>query len=286
MDISDIKATITLHNGVKMPYLGLGVYKAEDGKEVKNAIHYALEAGYRLIDTAAFYDNEEGVGTAISSSNIPREDIFVTSKLWIDDQGKENTRKAFENSLKKLGFEYLDLYLIHWPVPGKFLESWKVLQKLYEDGKVKAIGVSNCLQHHLESIKDLGGIQPMVLQNEFHPKLIQQELIDYCRKNAIQYQAWSPLMRGEILDHKILKDLAEEHKKTIAQIVLRWDLEKGVASIPKSVHKDRIIENANIFDFELSPDDIQKIDALENHTRTGAHPDKFMEYFRKKGVIV
>ena len=286
MEISNINGKVKLSNDLNMPYLGLGVYKAKDGSEVKNSISHALEAGYRLIDTAAFYGNEEGVGEAINNSEISRDEIFVSSKLWIDDQGSEKTRKAFETSLDKLGLDYLDLYLIHWPVPGKFLESWKVLQQLYAEGKVKAIGLSNCLEHHLKSIMELGGVQPMVLQNEFHPKLVQQDLIDFCKDNNIQYQAWSPLMRGEILEHKLVKDLAEKYEKTAAQIVIRWDLQKGVASIPKSVHRDRIFENADVFDFEISREDVRKIDALEDNTRTGAHPDEFMEYFRKKGVIV
>ena len=281
MKLTNSKGTTKLANGVEMPYLGLGVYKADDGDEVINAIHYALDAGYRLIDTAAFYDNEEGVGKAIKTAEVSREDIFVTSKLWIDDQGAEATADAFENSLNKLGLNYLDLYLIHWPVPGKYLESWKVLQELYEEGKIKAIGVSNCLQHHLESIEKLGGVQPMVLQNEYHPKLIQEKLLDYCKNKNIQYQAWSPLMRGDILENSTIKEIAKDKGKTAAQIVLRWDLQKGVTAIPKSVHKDRIVENADIFDFELSNEELKRIDALEDGTRTGAHPDHFMEYFKK-----
>lgn len=281
MKITDLKGTTRLSNGVEMPYLGLGVYKAKNGEEVINSIHYALDAGYRLIDTAAFYKNEKGVGEAIKKANIEREDIFVTSKLWIDDQGPNKTRDAFEDSLDKLGLEYLDLYLIHWPVPGKYLDSWKVMQDLYAEGKVKAIGVSNCLQHHLESIKELGGVQPMLLQNEFHPRLIQQELLDFCKQNEIQYQAWSPLMRGEILENSKLEEIAEKHQKSVAQIVLRWDLQKGVASIPKSVHEKRIIENAGIFDFSLTAEEVVEIDSLENNTRTGAHPDHFMEYFQE-----
>ncbi|SDR92983.1 aldo/keto reductase [Gramella sp. MAR_2010_147] len=279
MNLANIDGKTKLANGLQMPYLGLGVYKAESGKEINSAIKCALSAGYRLIDTAAFYANEEGVGKAIRESDIPREDIFVTSKIWIEDQGAQSTRKAFETSLKNLGMDYLDLYLIHWPVPGKYLESWKVMQELYEEGKLKAIGVSNCLIHQLEDIKKVGGVQPMVLQNEFHPKLIQQDVVNYCQENNIQYQAWSPLMRGEILDNALIKEIAEKYKKSIAQIVLRWDLHKGVATIPKSVHKNRIIENAAIFDFELTEDELKSIDSLEDNTRTGAHPDHFMEHF-------
>ena len=282
MNITDINGRVELSNGVKMPYLGLGVYKANDGTEVINSVSHALNTGYRLIDTAAFYENEEGVGVAIRKSKIPREEIFVTTKIWIEDQENDATREAFNTSLENLGLEYIDLYLIHWPVPGKYLETWKVLQELYSEGKVRAIGVSNCLIHHLESIKKLGGSQPMVLQNEFHPRLLQQEIIDYCKANDIQYQAWSPLMRGEILKNEKIRDLAVKYNRTPAQLVLRWDLEKGVTTIPKSVHKNRIEENSSLFDFQLEPKDISFIDDLENNTRTGAHPDHFMEYFRQK----
>ncbi|WP_295179784.1 aldo/keto reductase [uncultured Christiangramia sp.] len=277
MMIESISNKIELHNGYKMPGLGLGVYKADNGEEINKAIKAALETGYRLIDTATFYGNEKGVGEAIRKSSIPREEIFITSKLWIEDQGIETTRKAFEETLERMELEYLDLYLIHWPKPGKYLESWKVLQELYQEGKIRAIGVCNCMIHHLESIKELGGVQPMVLQNEFHPKLIQQNILDYCKKNKIQYQAWSPLMRGEILENELIGTIAEKYGKSEAQIVIRWDLQKRVVTIPKSVHKQRIQENADVFDFELTDDEVAEIDGLEDNTRTGAHPDTFME---------
>lgn len=284
MKLTDIEGRLKLHNGVEMPYLGLGVYKAEDGAEVLNSVNQALTNGYRLIDTASFYENEEGVGQAIRESGIPREEIFVTTKIWISDQGAGSVRKAFEVSLEKLGLDYIDLYLIHWPVPGRYLETWKLFQELYAEGKVRAIGLSNCLIHHLETIKQQGGVQPMLLQNEFHPRLIQQDVVDYCVKNDIQYQAWAPLMRGEILHNPVLIDLALKYDKSPAQIIIRWDLQKGVATIPKSVHTHRIIENSRVFDFELQDSEMLLIDGLENKTRTGAHPDKFMEYFRKKGL--
>ncbi|MGI0106673.1 aldo/keto reductase [Salinimicrobium sp. WS361] len=279
MKIGNINGTTTLHNGVAMPVLGLGVYKAKEGREVIESIHHALDAGYRHIDTASFYENESGVGEAIKSSKIPREEIFVTTKVWNDDQGFEETLKAFDKSLEKLGLEYIDLYLIHWPVPGKYVETWKALEKLYSEGKVKAIGVSNFLEHQLNDILDSCSIKPMVLQNEFHPRLVQQSLLDFCKRNQIQYEAWSPLMRGEVFKNVLLQELAEKYGKTVAQLVIRWDLQKGVVTIPKSVHKNRIFENADVFDFEISEEDMRRIDALDREERTGAHPDDFMDHF-------
>lgn len=281
MKITDISGTAKLHNGTEMPYLGLGVYKTKDGAEVKAAINFALEAGYRHIDTASFYKNEEGVGEAVKTSAIPREEIFVTTKVWNDDQGYEETFKAFEVSLQKLKMDYVDLYLIHWPVPGKYLETWTALEKIYKEGKAKAIGVCNCLPHHIEAIMDEGDIKPMLLQNEFHPRLVQQPVIDFCKKNEIQYQAWSPLMRGRILENEKLRKLASKYGKSPAQIIIRWDLQKGVITIPKSVHKERIEENADIFDFQLSSEEVALIDSLDREERTGAHPDHFMDHFAK-----
>ena len=278
MKIIDLKGRVKLNDGNKMPYLGLGVYKAKTGEEVYRSVRTALDVGYRLIDTAKFYGNEKGVGRAIRESGVDRSEVFVTTKLWIDDQG-ENTEKALQNSLKELDMDYVDLFLIHWPVPGQYLKSWEILQKLKNSGRTKSIGVSNCLQHQLESIKNMGGEPPAVLQNEFHPRLIQQDLLDHCKSECIQYQSWSPLMRGQILQNELLNELAEKYGKTEAQVVLRWNLQKGVATIPKSVHENRIRENAEIFDFKLSETEVQLIDSLENGYRTGAHPDHFMEHF-------
>jgi diketogulonate reductase-like aldo/keto reductase len=273
--ITDIKGTFTLHNGVKMPYLGLGVYLSEDGKEVINAIKWALDAGYRHIDTASVYNNEEGVGIGIKESNVSREDIFVVSKVWNSDQGYDTTLKAFDESLERLDMEYLDLYLVHWPVLGKYTDTWKALEYLYEQKQVRAIGVSNFLQHHLEDLLSSVKIIPMVNQMEFHPYLVQQDLLDFCTTKNIQYEAWSPMMQGNIFDIDIFKELAHKYNKTIAQIVLRWDLQKGVITIPKSSNRQRIIANADIFDFELTDGDMANLDSLNRGKRFGPDPDNF-----------
>lgn len=275
MNITDIKGTVTLSNGVNMPYLGLGVYLSENGNEVIRSIHYALANGYRHIDTAALYQNEEGVGRAVNTSGLPREEVFVTSKVWNSDQGYDHTLNAFRRSMEALKFDYLDLYLVHWPVKGKYKATWKALETLYRDGKVKAIGVSNFMQHHLEDLLQSASIVPMVNQMEFHPRLVQQSLLDFCETHAIQYEAWSPLMRGGIFDIPELKTLAKKYGKSIAQLVLRWNLQKGVVTIPKSVRPERIAENADLFDFTISPADIQKIDALHTGERTGPDPENF-----------
>lgn len=282
MEIEDINSTTTLNNGVEMPVLGLGVYKTKNGSEVINAVHDAFEAGYRHIDTATFYRNEDGVGEAIRTGGVPRNELFITTKVWNDSHGRENTLRAFEASREKLGLEYIDLYLIHWPVPKKYLETWQALESIYKEGKVKAIGVCNCLQHHLKEIFEAGEIKPMLLQNEFHPRLVQQSLLDFSKENGIQYESWSPLMRGRILQNQTLKGIAAKYGKTVAQVVLRWNLQKGVIIIPKSVHKSRIIENARIFDFRLTEEDMQQIDSLDREERTGAHPDNFLDHFKKR----
>ncbi len=273
--ITDLQGSFELHNGVQMPYFGLGVYLSKDGNEVISAVREALNHGYRHIDTASVYENEEGVGQGIRESNVAREDMFLVSKVWNTDQGYDATLKAFDASLDRLGTDYLDLYLVHWPKGEISKETWKALEKLYKEKRVRAIGVSNFLQHHLEDLLTSVEIVPMVNQMEFHPYLVQQDLIDFCNSKGIQYEAWSPLMQGNIFDLDIMKDLASKYNKTIAQIVLRWDLQKGVVTIPKSSKKERIIANSDLFDFELSEDDVQLLDGLDRGKRFGPDPDNF-----------
>ncbi|MED5073618.1 aldo/keto reductase [Anoxybacillus geothermalis] len=273
--MNSLQDCAVLHNGVQMPWVGLGVYKVKEGEEVKSAVRTALEIGYRHIDTAAFYENEEGVGQAIRESGIPREQVFVTTKVWNTDQGYETTLKAFDASLKKLGFDYVDLYLVHWPVKGKYKETYKALEKLYKDGYVRAIGVSNFQIHHLQDVLADCEIKPMVNQVEYHPRLTQKELQAFCRENGIQLEAWSPLMRGEILTEPTIVEIGKKYGKTPAQVVLRWDLQHGVVTIPKSVTPARIKENANLFDFSLTAEEMKQIDALNLNKRIGADPDNF-----------
>ncbi|MGD6780325.1 aldo/keto reductase [Sutcliffiella horikoshii] len=273
--MKSLASTTTLHNGVEMPWFGLGVFKVEEGQEVESSVKMAIHAGYKSIDTAAIYKNEEGVGKGIRESDVPREELFITTKVWNADQGYESTLKAFDESMEKLGLEYLDLYLVHWPVKGKYVDTWKALEKLYKDGRVRAIGVSNFQIHHLQDILDVAEVKPMVNQVEYHPKLSQVELLNFCKENGIQMEAWSPLMQGQLLDNDVLKEIADAHNKSVAQIILRWDLQNGVVTIPKSVKEHRIKENADIFDFELSADEMQKIHALNEDKRVGPDPDNF-----------
>ncbi|MCM3019365.1 aldo/keto reductase [Priestia megaterium] len=273
--MENLQSTTTLANGVKMPWLGLGVYKVEDGQEVVDSVKYAIKAGYKSIDTAKIYENEEGVGQAVKESGVSREELFVTSKVWNADQGYDTTIQAFETSLNKLGLEYLDLYLIHWPVEGKYKDTWKALEKLYKDGKIRAIGVSNFQVHHLEDLIADAEVKPMVNQIEFHPLLTQTEVREYCKKQEIQVEAWSPLAQGELLDNEVLTQIAEKHGKSTAQVILRWDLQNEVVTIPKSTKEHRIIQNADVFDFELNAEEVEKINALNQNHRVGPDPDNF-----------
>lgn len=269
-----IADTTILHNGVKMPWLGLGVWQTKDGDEVIRSVKAAIQAGYRSIDTAAAYNNESGVGAAIKESGVSRDELFITTKVWNADQGYDSTLRAFEESRRKLGLDVIDLYLIHWPVKGKYKDTWRALEKLYRDGAVRAIGVSNFQVHHLEDVLSGSEIVPMVNQVECHPRLTQQELRSFCKSHQIQLEAWSPLMQGN-LDIAVLTELAAKYGKSPAQIILRWDLQNGIVTIPKSVTESRIRENGNVFDFTLSDEDIAKLDALNENHRFGPDPDNF-----------
>ncbi|MCM3003520.1 aldo/keto reductase [Priestia koreensis] len=262
-----------------MPWFGLGVFQVEDGNDVIQSVKAAIKNGYRSIDTAAVYGNEEGVGQAIREAmeeyGVTRQELFITSKVWNADQGYEETLKAYETSLQKLGLDYLDLYLIHWPVEDKMVDTWKALEALYKEEKVRAIGVCNFQIHHLETLMKEATVVPMVNQVEMHPKLSQAALHEFSIKHNIQLEAWAPLMQGGIFDMKELQDLATKYGRTVAQIVLRWDLQRGIVTIPKSVKESRIIENADVFNFELSPEDMNVIDALNEDHRVGPDPDNF-----------
>ncbi|MGG0813124.1 aldo/keto reductase [Paenibacillus alvei] len=275
----NLQDTTTLHNGVKMPWFGIGVFKVEEGPELVNAVKAAIANGYRSVDTAAIYGNEEGVGQGIregiQKAGISREDLFVTSKVWNADLGYESTIAAYETSLKKLGLEYLDLYLVHWPVEGKYKDAWKALETLYKEGRVKAIGVSNFQIHHLEELMKDAEIKPMVNQVEYHPRLTQKDLQSFCQEHGIQLEAWSPLMQGQLLDNEVLTEIARKYNKSVAQVILRWDLQNGVVTIPKSTKEHRIIENSTVFDFELTVEDMKKIDGLNQNHRVGPDPDNF-----------
>ncbi|MHC5409720.1 aldo/keto reductase [Listeria seeligeri] len=271
----NLKDTVKLANGVEMPRLGFGVWKVKDGDEAVNSVKWAIEAGYVSIDTAAAYKNEEGVGQAIKESGVKREDLFVTTKLWNAEQGYESTLAAFDESLRKLELDYVDLYLIHWPVKGKFKDTWRAFEKLYNDKRVRAIGVCNFHEHHLKELMEDAEIAPMVNQIELHPELTQEPLRNYCAEHNIVVEAWSPLGNGKLLDNAEIKAIAEVHGKSVAQVILRWDLQIGVVTIPKSVHQERIIQNADIFDFELTEDEVAKISALNKDKRTGPDPDNF-----------
>lgn len=267
---------ITLNNGVKMPQLGFGVYKVTN-EEIKDAVTHALNAGYRSIDTAQFYDNEAGVGEAINESGIPRDEIFVTTKVWNTHHGYDKALEAFEQSLTLLNLDYIDLYLVHWPMPkyDLYVETYKALEKLYRDGRVRAIGVSNFHIEHLERLLAECEIKPVVNQVECHPYLQQKELKAFCKENDIVVEAWSPIAKGgEVLQDEIIKETADKYGKSAAQVVLRWHMQEGTIAIPKSVTPSRIKENIDIFDFSLTDEEMEKIASLDRNHRIGKDPNE------------
>ncbi|KIO57177.1 hypothetical protein B4064_0158 [Caldibacillus thermoamylovorans] len=268
---------ITLNNGLKMPQLGFGVWQVSD-EQATPAVKKALEVGYRSIDTAMIYGNEKGVGRAIKESNVPREELFITTKVWNADHGYENTLKAFDASLERLGLDYIDLYLIHWPTPkyDQYVDTYKAMEKIYKDGRAKAIGVCNFDIEHLERLLNECEVVPVVNQVERHPYFQQRELQDFCEKHHIIIEAYSPLMNGkDVLNDSVVKEIAKAYGKTAAQVILRWHLQTGVITIPKSVTSSRIEENFDVFDFELTAEDMEKMTALDRNLRIGAVPSEF-----------
>src|SRR5690625_1692316 len=266
---------ITLNNEVRIPQLGFGTYLIPD-EEVADAVEHALKAHYRSIDTAQYYENETGVGEAIKKSGIPRNDLFITTKVWNSHHGYDNTLRAFETSLKNLKLDYIDLYLIHWPAPKKdmYIETYKAMEELYKDGKIRAIGVCNFQMEHLERLMKTCEIVPTVNQIECHPYLQQKELKDFCKQHNIYVQSWGPLFQGgELLTDNAIITLSKKHNKSPAQIILRWHVQENCIVIPKSVTPTRIKENIDIFDFELSKDDMELIAKLNRNERRGAHPN-------------
>lgn len=250
-----------LYNGVEIPSIGFGTYKSGSDDETANIIKYALEIGYRNIDTASFYGNEVGVGNGINESNVNREDIFLVTKLWNDDHGYENTMKAFNKSLENLQVDYIDLYLIHWPNKLN-AETWRAFEDLYKANKVRAIGVCNFKIGHLEELRKSAKISPMVNQVEVHPLSSKEDIFNYCNINNIKLVAWSPIMRGKLFSNEKIISLSEKYKKSIAQIILRWHIQRGVIPIPKSSNEERIEENFHIFDFSLTKEDMDIINSL------------------------
>jgi len=271
----DIHTTVTLNNHIKIPQLGLGVYKSLEGEEAYNAVRWALEAGYRHIDTAALYGNETSVGQALRDCGIPREEIFVTTKIWNTSMRDNRQDEAFKESLDKLGCGYIDLYLVHWPVADKYAETWTKLEKIYKTGIIRAIGVSNFNRHHIETLMETAEITPAVNQIELHPLLSQPELTAYCRGKGIAVTAWSPLGQGNLLTHPVIMSVAKSHNVGEAQIILRWHLQHGNIVIPKSIHRDRILRNADLYGFELAAEEMSRIDSLNKNSRFGADPETF-----------
>ncbi|CAM3177469.1 aldo/keto reductase [Filibacter tadaridae] len=267
--------TKELVNGISMPRLGLGVYKMTDPQTTVEAIHYAIQNGYRAIDTAAIYENERETGEAIRHAGVKREELFITSKVWNEDQGYDATLRAFDASLEKLGLDYLDLYLTHWPVAGKFVETYKAIERLYDEKLIRSTGVSNHHAHHLERIFVKANVQPMVNQIEVHPRLSQEPLRAFCEENGIAVTSWSPLARGKLLVEPTLLHIGDKYEKTAAQIIIRWHLQNDLIVIPKSVTPERIKENSEVADFELTQSDMKVIDNLNLNERTGTNPDTY-----------
>ncbi len=263
-----LRSRIKLNNDVEIPILGLGVWQSPPGIGTRDAVKFALESGYRLIDTVRIYGNEGDVGATIRGSGLPRDEIFVTTKVWNSDQGYDSTVRACQESLRRMGLNYLDMFLVHWPVSGLRAETWRAMCLLLKQGKCRAIGVSNYTIHHIQELLELTDVVPAVNQVEFHPFLYQKELLEFCRESKIQLEAYSPLTRGERLDNPKITALAARHNRTPAQVLIRWGLQHSLVLIPKSVRKERILENGRVFDFALSSEEMKTLDSLNEDFRT------------------
>jgi diketogulonate reductase-like aldo/keto reductase len=272
-----IAATIEIAPGVKMPVLGLGTYKTPPGMAVESAVATALESGYRHIDTASLYGNEEGIGTAVAHSGIPRGDVFITTKVWNDEQGYRGTLDAIEQSLSRLQTDYIDLYLVHWPIPELMQDTWRAMESAVDSGDLRAIGVCNHQEHHLEALLEIARVPPVVDQIEFHFRLQQPGLIGFCEEHDIAVQAWAPLMRGAITEIDEVVSIAAAYEVTPFQVAIRWVLQRGMVALPKSVHAERIIANADVFGFELTSQEMATLDGLDRDERIGRHPDTFAD---------
>ncbi|EDM43399.1 ARA1 [unidentified eubacterium SCB49] len=276
-----MKEYFKLNNNINIPAIGFGTWQTPDGQTAINAIKTAIDAGYKHIDAAAIYKNEKGVGLGIKEANIDRKDLFVTSKVWNEQRGYENTLKAFDNTINDLQLDYLDLYLIHWPAAAHQFENWKQLnndtwsamEKLYKDGKIKALGVSNFMEHHLTPLLQHATIKPTVNQIEYHPGYMQQDCVQFCNDNNIQVEGWSPLGRGDVFDNEVLKQLAHKYNKTVAQLSIRWAIQNNVIPLPKSVTPNRIIENFEVSDFNISESDMALINKIDTIANSGLRPD-------------
>ena len=270
-----MEKSIKLNNGVLIPQPGFGTFMTKDGEEAIQAVKWAVETGYRHIDTAAIYNNEKGVGEGIRQCGVSREELFVTSKVWNSERGYDKTLKAFDKTMNDLGLDYLDLYLIHWPANERQFgkkETWRAMEKLNEEGRIKAIGVSNFMPHHIERLMEKATVKPAVNQIEFHPGLLQNECVEFCKEQEITVEAWSPLGRGELIFDELLMGLAEKYGSTVAQLIIRWVMQHDIVPLVKSTKQTRIEENFQVFDFEISSEDMQRIDEMRP-VRMGPDPD-------------
>ncbi len=280
LNMDNIQDSYVLSNGVKIPCVGFGTWKLPNDESSVDIVKTAIDCGYRHIDTAFAYQNEKVVGKAVRECGLKRNELFITSKLDNPDHGYENTRKEFAMTMNNLGIEYLDLYLIHWPIPLIYRDNWKEMNKgtwkafeeLYQESKIKAIGVRNILEHHIDALLESATIAPMVDQLELHPQYVQKEATNYCKEKRIIVEAWSPLIKGH-LEHPLLLEIAKKYNKSVAQLLLHWSIQHGFLPLPKASSKEHILENINIFNFEISPEDIEAMKALEALGLTGHHPD-------------